>query len=137
MTMEGDPVEQTEGFYARVYALVGQIPPGRVVSYGQIAWALGAPAYGEAGRLGHAALPGMRCRGSGSCAPTAASRAAATRRCGERCWRGRASPSPPTGAWIWRAARGRFRHRRCTMAEHRDEADFRVWYEEVYCKEEG
>lgn len=43
MTMEGDPVEQTEGFYARVYALVGQIPPGRVVSYGQIAWALGAP----------------------------------------------------------------------------------------------
>ena len=41
--MEGDPVEQTEGFYARVYALVGQIPPGRVVSYGQIAWALGAP----------------------------------------------------------------------------------------------
>ena len=42
MTMEGDPVEQTEGFYARVYALVGQIPPGRVVSYGQIAWALGA-----------------------------------------------------------------------------------------------
>ena len=31
MTMEGDPVEQTEGFYARVYALVGQIPPGRVV----------------------------------------------------------------------------------------------------------
>ena len=43
MTMEGDPVEQTERFYARVYALVGQIPPGRVVSYGQIAWALGAP----------------------------------------------------------------------------------------------
>lgn len=41
--MEGDPVEQTEGFYARVYALVGQIPPGRVVSYGQLAWALGAP----------------------------------------------------------------------------------------------
>ena len=41
--MEGDPVEQTERFYARVYALVGQIPPGRVVSYGQIAWALGAP----------------------------------------------------------------------------------------------
>ena len=36
-------MEQTEGFYARVYALVGQIPPGRVVSYGQIAWALGAP----------------------------------------------------------------------------------------------
>ena len=36
-------MEQTEGFYARVYALVGQIPPGRVVSYGQLAWALGAP----------------------------------------------------------------------------------------------
>lgn len=67
MTMEGDPVEQTEGFYARVYALVGQIPPGRVVSYGQIAWALGAPAYGAAGRLGHAALPG--------CAAVAAGRA--------------------------------------------------------------
>ena len=28
--MEGDPVEQTEGFYARVYALVGQIPPQEV-----------------------------------------------------------------------------------------------------------
>ena len=36
-------MEQTEGCYARVYALVGQIPPVRVVSYGQIAWALGAP----------------------------------------------------------------------------------------------
>ena len=23
------------------------------------------------------------------------------------------------------------------MAEHRDEAAFRVWYEEVYCKEEA
>ena len=55
MTMEGDPVEQTEGFYARVYALVGQIPPGRVVSYGQIAWALGAP---RMARLGHAARLG-------------------------------------------------------------------------------
>ena len=105
-------MEQTEGFYARVYALVGQIPPGRVVSYGQIAWALGAPRMAR--QVGWA-----------------------MRRCGERCWRGRASPSPPTGAWIWRAARGRFRRRRCTMAEHRDEADFRVWYEEVYCKEEG
>ena len=31
------------GFFERVYALVGQIPPGRAVSYGQIAWALGAP----------------------------------------------------------------------------------------------
>ena len=38
MTMEGDPVEQTEGFYARVYALVGQIPPGRVVSYGPVSY---------------------------------------------------------------------------------------------------
>ena len=25
MTMEGDPVEQTEGFYARVYALVCEV----------------------------------------------------------------------------------------------------------------
>lgn len=30
-------------FSSRVYGIVAQIPPGRVVSYGQIAWMLGAP----------------------------------------------------------------------------------------------
>ena len=134
--MEGDPVEQTEGFYARVYALVGQIPPGRVVSYGQIAWALGAPRMarqvGWAMRRCSDALPWQRVvRADGS---IAGGGYAALRRA---LLEGEGIPSPPTGAWIWRAARGRFRRRRCTMAKHRDEADFRVWYEEVYCKEKG
>jgi methylated-DNA-protein-cysteine methyltransferase-like protein len=30
-------------FFERVYALVAQIPAGRVASYGQLAWLLGAP----------------------------------------------------------------------------------------------
>ena len=67
--MEGDPVEQTEGFYARVYALVGQIPPGRVVSYGQLAWALGAPrvvrADGSIAGGGYAALRRALLEGEG------------------------------------------------------------------------
>ena len=32
-----------ENFYARVYALVAQIPRGKAVSYGQLAWLLGEP----------------------------------------------------------------------------------------------
>jgi methylated-DNA-protein-cysteine methyltransferase-like protein len=31
------------GYFAQVYALVRQVPPGRVVTYGQIAAALGDP----------------------------------------------------------------------------------------------
>lgn len=34
---------EKDGFAARVYAVVAQIPYGRVVSYGQIARLLGAP----------------------------------------------------------------------------------------------
>ena len=34
---------QTNPFFARVYHIVRQIPMGKVVSYGQIAWLLGAP----------------------------------------------------------------------------------------------
>lgn len=30
-------------FFDRVYEIVGQIPYGKVVSYGQIAWMVGAP----------------------------------------------------------------------------------------------
>jgi methylated-DNA-protein-cysteine methyltransferase related protein len=32
-----------DGFFARVYALVRRIPPGRVVTYGQVAALLGVP----------------------------------------------------------------------------------------------
>ncbi len=31
------------GFHARVYALVAQVPPGRVTTYGDVAAALGSP----------------------------------------------------------------------------------------------
>jgi methylated-DNA-protein-cysteine methyltransferase-like protein len=30
-------------FYDRVYALIGEVPPGQVVTYGQVALLLGAP----------------------------------------------------------------------------------------------
>lgn len=33
----------TEGFHARVYALVRRVPPGRVTTYGDVAAALGSP----------------------------------------------------------------------------------------------
>lgn len=42
-------------FYEKVYALVREIPSGKVVSYGQIAWALGRPRAGR--QVGRA----MRC----------------------------------------------------------------------------
>ena len=35
--------ETAENFYQRVYALVRQIPPGMVVTYGQVAALLGSP----------------------------------------------------------------------------------------------
>ncbi len=45
-------------FYERVYAFVRQVPPGRVVTYGQVALELGAPAAARA--VGYALhfLPG-------------------------------------------------------------------------------
>jgi methylated-DNA-protein-cysteine methyltransferase related protein len=35
--------ETAANFYERVYALVRQVPPGRVVTYGQVAALLGSP----------------------------------------------------------------------------------------------
>lgn len=35
--------ETAASFYERVYALVRQVPPGRVVTYGQVAALLGSP----------------------------------------------------------------------------------------------
>lgn len=50
--------EQPETFYDRVYEFVRQVPPGRVVTYGQVALELGAPAAARA--VGYALhnLPG-------------------------------------------------------------------------------
>ena len=136
MTMEGDPVEQTEGFYARVYALVGQIPPGRVVSYGQLAWALGAPRMarqvGWAMRRCPDALPWQRVvRADGS---IAGGGYAALRRA---LLEGEGIPFTADGRVDMARCAWEIPRRRCTMAEHRDETDFRVWYEEVDCKAEG
>lgn len=39
---------ETETFYERVYAFVRQVPPGTVVTYGQVALELGAPAAARA-----------------------------------------------------------------------------------------
>ena len=44
-------------FFERVYEIVRAIPRGRVVSYGQIAYMLGAPRARAPGRLGDAPLP--------------------------------------------------------------------------------
>ncbi len=44
-------------FYERVYALVGRIPPGRVMTYGQVALELGAPAAARAVGYALAWLP--------------------------------------------------------------------------------
>ena len=57
-----EPRKQT-GFFAQIYALVAGIPPGKVMTYGQIALALGRPraakSVGTAMRLtpGYLALP--------------------------------------------------------------------------------
>ena len=47
-----------ETFYDRVYAFVSRVPPGKVVTYGQVAQELGAPAASRA--VGYALhnLPG-------------------------------------------------------------------------------
>lgn len=40
----GRPRQRWDGdFFGRVYRLVRRIPPGKVATYGQIAWLLGAP----------------------------------------------------------------------------------------------
>ena len=42
-TVAGEQRVVTTGFHARVYAMVRQVPPGRVTTYGQIATLLGSP----------------------------------------------------------------------------------------------
>ncbi|HKS92022.1 MAG TPA: methylated-DNA--[protein]-cysteine S-methyltransferase [Tepidiformaceae bacterium] len=42
------PERRNETFYERVYAFVGQVPSGSVVTYGQVALELGAPAAARA-----------------------------------------------------------------------------------------
>ncbi|MDR1669887.1 MAG: MGMT family protein [Oscillospiraceae bacterium] len=59
--MDGKPVNP---FYAQVYEIVGQVPRGKVVSYGQIARALGRPRssreVGRAMRICPEGLPWQR-----------------------------------------------------------------------------
>lgn len=51
-----------EALRAKVYALLGDIPAGRVVTYGQIALMVGAPAMSRAvGRAMGQAPPGLPC----------------------------------------------------------------------------
>lgn len=53
----GDAREGPPTFYERVYALVCAIPPGRVMTYGQVALELGAPAAARAVGYALAWLP--------------------------------------------------------------------------------
>lgn len=53
-TMDRDPGNT---FYDRVYAFVCEVPPGRVVTYGQVALLLGAPAAARAVGYALSALP--------------------------------------------------------------------------------
>ncbi len=46
-----------ESFYERVYRAVGEVPPGRVTTYGEIAQALGAPHGARAAGYALRALP--------------------------------------------------------------------------------
>jgi methylated-DNA-protein-cysteine methyltransferase-like protein len=43
MKFQQPAMEMTENFYQRVYAVVRQVPPGMVVTYGQVAALLGCP----------------------------------------------------------------------------------------------
>jgi methylated-DNA-protein-cysteine methyltransferase-like protein len=43
MRLQQSIPEATVNFYQRVYALVRQVPPGKVVTYGQVAALLGSP----------------------------------------------------------------------------------------------
>jgi methylated-DNA-protein-cysteine methyltransferase-like protein len=51
-------VTPAETFYDRVYDFVRQVPPGRVVTYGQVALELGAPAAARAVGYALHSLPG-------------------------------------------------------------------------------
>ena len=42
------PARREETFYDRVYAFVASVPPGKVVTYGQVAAELGAPSASRA-----------------------------------------------------------------------------------------
>ena len=43
MIQSGNPIQNDDGFFTRVYEVTCLIPPGRVTSYGAIARYLGAP----------------------------------------------------------------------------------------------
>jgi methylated-DNA-protein-cysteine methyltransferase-like protein len=43
MCLQSSSLHATTNFYQRVYALVRQVPPGQVVTYGQVAALLGSP----------------------------------------------------------------------------------------------
>lgn len=55
---EGVPTSPEPGFFARVYALVREVPRGRVVTYGEVAGLLGLPRGARAVGWALRALPG-------------------------------------------------------------------------------
>jgi methylated-DNA-protein-cysteine methyltransferase-like protein len=55
-----EPLVVTEGFHARVYAVVCQVPPGRVTTYGDVATVLGSPRVARHVGWALAALPAER-----------------------------------------------------------------------------
>jgi len=57
MTSQPTTDETAENFYQRVYALVRQVPPGMVVTYGQVAVLLGSPHAARAVGYALRALP--------------------------------------------------------------------------------
>jgi methylated-DNA-protein-cysteine methyltransferase-like protein len=56
----GRPTPDESGFFEQVYALVEQIPPGRVATYGQVAALLGIPRGARAVGWALRALDGER-----------------------------------------------------------------------------
>src|SRR3990167_3683639 len=55
--MARNRTQDRESFYERVYDAVRQVPPGRVITYGEIARALGAPHAARAAGYALRALP--------------------------------------------------------------------------------
>jgi methylated-DNA-protein-cysteine methyltransferase-like protein len=55
-----EPLVVTEGFHARVYEVVQQVPPGRVTTYGDVATVLGSPRVARHVGWALAALPPER-----------------------------------------------------------------------------
>ena len=51
-------MQDTDGFFSRVYDLVRNIPHGKCASYGQLAWMLGAPKAARQVGWGDADVPG-------------------------------------------------------------------------------